>query len=140
MAAAWHPSKGFEPLAMHLFIGASYASAACYPMDDQDVIDIGLHIIKHCGMYAEKYKNWISCKNAVQQIVKTIDSFKKYGANAIAFVNQTAVPASQHGYGMTVMDNGALVASYDDLLANFGARFAATQETMKSHANSLVAM
>jgi hypothetical protein len=28
MAATWHPSKGFEPLAMCLFIGASYASAA----------------------------------------------------------------------------------------------------------------
>jgi hypothetical protein len=28
MAADWHPSDGFKPLAMHLFIGASYASAA----------------------------------------------------------------------------------------------------------------
>ena len=28
MATTWHPSKGFEPLAMCLFIGASYASAA----------------------------------------------------------------------------------------------------------------
>ncbi len=28
MAAIWHHSKGFEPLTMCLFIGASYASAA----------------------------------------------------------------------------------------------------------------
>jgi hypothetical protein len=28
MAAIWHPSKGFKPLAMRLFIGASYASNA----------------------------------------------------------------------------------------------------------------
>jgi hypothetical protein len=28
MAATWHPSKGFEPHATRLFIGASYASAA----------------------------------------------------------------------------------------------------------------
>ena len=48
MSATWHPSKGFEPLATRLFIGASYASAACYPMDDSDVIDIGLPVIKHC--------------------------------------------------------------------------------------------
>jgi hypothetical protein len=41
---------------------------------------------------------------------------------------------------MTAMDNDALVAAYDDLLVNFGAVFAATQETMKSQANSLVAM
>ncbi len=42
MAASWHASKGYEPLATHLFIGASYASAACYLMDDHDVIEIGL--------------------------------------------------------------------------------------------------
>jgi hypothetical protein len=41
---------------------------------------------------------------------------------------------------MTAMDDDASVAVYDDLLANFGAAFAATQETMKSQANSLVAM
>ncbi len=28
MATTWHPSKGFEPLAVCLFIGASYTSAA----------------------------------------------------------------------------------------------------------------
>ncbi len=140
MAATWHPSKDFEPLAMCLFIGGSYASAACYPMDDHDVIDIGLRIIKHCGMYAEEYKNWISCKNAVPPIVKTINSFKEYWAKAIALVNQTAIPALQHGYRMTAMDNDALVATYDDSLANFGAAFAVTQETMKSQADSLVAM
>ncbi len=140
MAATWHPSKGFEPLAMRLFIGASYASAARYLMDDCDVIDIGLRIIKHCGMYAKEYKNWISCKNAVPSIVETINSFKKYWANAIALVNQTAIPASQHGYGMTAMDDVALVAAYDDSLANFGTTFAAMQETMKNQAESLVAM
>ncbi len=69
-----------------------------------------------------------------------IDSFKEYWANAIALVNQTAVPASQHGHGMTTMDDDALVASYGDLLANFGAAFAAMQEAMKSQADSLVAM
>jgi len=46
MAADWHPSDGFEPLATRLFVGASYASAARYPMDDRDVIDIGLRVIK----------------------------------------------------------------------------------------------
>jgi hypothetical protein len=54
MATTWHPSKGIEPLATRLFIDASYASAACYLMGDRDVIDIGLHIIKHCGMYAKE--------------------------------------------------------------------------------------
>ena len=57
MAADWQPSDGFEPLPTRLFIGASYASAARYPMDDRDVIDIGLSVIKRCGMYSEEYKN-----------------------------------------------------------------------------------
>jgi hypothetical protein len=39
-----------------------------------------------------------------------INSFKEYWANAIALINQTAVPASQHGYGMTAMDKDMLVA------------------------------
>jgi len=76
MAADWHPSDGFEPLATRLFIGASYASAACYPMDDRDVIDIGLRVIKRCGMYSEEYKNWIVRENKTPPIVKSIDSFK----------------------------------------------------------------
>ncbi len=57
MAATWHPSKDFKPLAMRLFIGTSYASAACYPMNDRDIIDIGLCVIKRCGMYTKDYKN-----------------------------------------------------------------------------------
>jgi hypothetical protein len=140
MAATWHPSEGFEPLATCLFISTSYASTARYLMDNCDVIDIGLRVIERCGMYAKEYKNWILCEKAVPPIVKMINSFKEYWANAIALVNQTAIPASQHGYGMTTMDNDALVAAYDDSLTNFGAAFAATQETTKNQAKSLVAM
>jgi hypothetical protein len=83
MAADWHPSDGFEPLATRFFIGASYVSAACYPMDDRDVIDIGLRVIKRCGMYAKEYKNWIARENETPPIVETIDSFKEYWAAAI---------------------------------------------------------
>jgi hypothetical protein len=46
MAADWHPFDGFEPLATRLFIGASYTSVARYPMEERDVIDIGLRVIK----------------------------------------------------------------------------------------------
>jgi hypothetical protein len=111
MATTWHSSKGFEPLAMRLFISAFYASAAPYPMNVRDVINIGLRVIKCCGMYTKEYKNWISCNITVPLIVKTIDSFKEYWADAIALVNQTAVLALQHGYRMTAMDDGVLVAS-----------------------------
>jgi hypothetical protein len=46
MAADWQPSDGFKPLATRLFIDASYASAARYPMDNCNVINIGLCVIK----------------------------------------------------------------------------------------------
>ncbi len=59
IAAIWHPSKDFKSLATRLFIGVSYASTASYSMDNRNVIDIGLRVIKCCGMYTEEYKNWI---------------------------------------------------------------------------------
>jgi hypothetical protein len=101
-------------------------------MDNCDAINISLHIIKLCGMYANEDKNWISCKNMVPPIVEIINSFKEYWANAIALINQTAVLALQHGYGMTAMDNNMSVALYGDLLANFGVAYTAMQETMRA--------
>ena len=126
MATDWHPSKGFGPLATRLFIGASYASAARYPMDDCNVINIGLCVIKRCRMYSEEYKDWIARKQATPPIVETIESFKEYWSAAITRVNQTAIPAASHGYGMTVMDNDTLIALYGEALANFCAAYAAT--------------
>ncbi len=35
----------------------THTSAAGYPMDDCNVIDIGLRVIKRCGMYSKEYKN-----------------------------------------------------------------------------------
>jgi len=32
-------------------------------MDDSNVIDISLRVIKRCGMYSEEDKNWIAHKN-----------------------------------------------------------------------------
>jgi hypothetical protein len=118
----------------------THASAARYPMDNRNVIDVSLCVIKQCGMYAKEYKNWISRTNMVPLIVKTINSFKEDWTKAIALVNQTAVLALQHGYGMTAVDNNALVALFCDSLANFGAVYTAMQETMKSQADSLVAI
>ncbi len=70
-----------------------------------------------------------------------LDSFKGFWSNAITLINQTSVPALQHGYGMAAMDNnGGSIASYGKSLANFGAAYAATQETVKSQADSLSAI
>ena len=109
-------------------------------MDDRDVIDIGLRVIKRCGMYSEEYKNWITRENESPPIVETIDSFKEYWAAAISFVNQTAIPVASHGYGMNVMDDGTSIASCGELLANFSAAYAAMQESMKNQATTMAAM
>ncbi len=140
MAADWHPSNGFEPLVTRLFIGASYVSASCYLMDDCNVINISLRVIKRCGMYSEEYKIWIACENKTLAIKETINFFKEYWANAIALVNQTTVPASQHGYSMVAMDNDASLALYSKSLANFGAAYAVRQESNKTQATSLASM
>jgi hypothetical protein len=82
----------------------------------------------------------IARKNETPAIVKTIDSFKEYWANVIALVNQTAVLASQHGYGMAAMDDDVSLVSYSKSLANFGAAYTATQESIKTQATSLASM
>ncbi len=145
MAADWHPANGFEQLVTRLVLSASYVSAARYPTEERDIIDIGLCVIKRCGIYTEEYKAWIGMENAGQlaspRVKQTLDSFKGFWSNAITLVNQTSVPASQNGYGMVAVDNnGGSIASYGESLANFGAAYAATQETVKSQADSLAAI
>ncbi len=63
--------------------------------------------------------------------------FKNYWSEAITLVNQMASPAVQHNYGMTAMDDNVTSALYAKSIANFGAAYAATQETMKGQATSL---
>jgi hypothetical protein len=140
MAADWHLYNGFEPLATHLFIGASYASAAHYLMNNHDVINIGLGVIKQCRMYSEEYKNWIAHKSETPAIVKMMDSFKEYWARSITLINQTSILAAQHGYSMAATDDNVLHMSYNESHANFGAAYAATQEMIKTQATSMAAM
>ena len=108
-------------------------------MDDRDVIGIGLRVIKRCRMYSKEYKNWITCENETLPIVEVINSFKEYWSAAITLVNQTAIPATNHGSGMTIMNDDTSIASYGESLANFGAAYAATQESMKKQATTIAA-
>ena len=73
-------------------------------------------------------------------ITKTIDSFKEYWSGVITLVNQTAAPALQHGCGLAAVNNDTLIVLYTKTMTNFGAVYAATQDTMKSQATSLAAM
>jgi hypothetical protein len=56
MAADWHPAIDFDTLVLHLFTGTAFAGCTNFTMADHNIVNIGLCIIKWCGMNAKKYK------------------------------------------------------------------------------------
>jgi hypothetical protein len=144
MAADWHPSEGFDALTIRLFKGGAYSNACDYPIPLRDIIDIGIRVIKWSGLYNEEYKQWIERGKAnaiaVPPVRETFDSFKTWWADKITLVNQTAIPAALHGYGMMAATDDESVISYEESLANFGAAYAATQESVKSQASTIASL
>jgi hypothetical protein len=140
MAANWHPANGFDALILHLFTRAAYTSSAGFRMNDVNIVDIGLRIIKQCWMYGKEYKAWIACKAIHPCIVDMVATFKMFWAAKITLVNQTAVPASMHGYGIAAVKDDNFVALYGESIANFRAAYAATQESLKSQGATITSM
>jgi hypothetical protein len=140
MAANWHPANGFDALILHLFTGAVYASSVGFKMNNVDIVNIGLRIIKQCGMYGKEYKAWIACEAIRPRIVKTDDTFKMLWVAKITLVNQTAIPASMHGYRMAAVNNDNSVVSHRESITNFGAAYAATQESVKSQGTMIASL
>jgi hypothetical protein len=137
MAANRHPANGFDALILRLFTRAVYASSAGFMMNDVNIVNIGLRIIKQCGMYGEEYKAWIACEAVRPHIVKTVDTFKMFWAAKITLVDQTSIPASMHGYRMAAVNDDDSVALYRELIANFGATYASMQESVKSQCENI---
>jgi hypothetical protein len=137
MAANWHPPKGFDALILRLFTGAAFASSAGCKMNDLDIVDIGLRIIKQCGMYGEEYKAWIARKVICPHIVEMFDTFKMFWAAKNMLVNQTVIPTGLHGYGMAAMNDDDSIVSYGESIVNFGAAYAATQELVKAQGTTI---
>jgi hypothetical protein len=101
-------------------------------MNHVNIVDIGCCIIKRCRMYSKEYKAWIACEAIRPRIVKTVNTFKTFWAAKITLVNQTAFPASMHGYGMAAVNADNSVALYGETIWNVGAAYTATQESVKS--------
>jgi hypothetical protein len=131
MAADWHSTNGFDTLVLHLFTGAAFAGCTNFTMADCDIINISLCVIKRCGMYAKEYKAWIAHKAIRPKIVETFDSFKTFWVAKITLVNQTALPASQYGYGIAATNNNDSISSYGETISKFCSAYAATQESVK---------
>ncbi len=99
----------------------SEANATGYPIVDCDIVNIGIHVIKRCGLYAEEYKSWIAQATATPCIVETLNTFKKFWADKITLVNL-------HGYGMATVNDDDTEALYGESIVNFGATCATTKE------------
>jgi hypothetical protein len=69
-----------------------------------------------------------------------INTVKTFWAAKITLINQTAIPASMHGYGMAAMNEDNSIVLYRESTANFGAAYAATQELVKSQGMTITAM
>ncbi len=78
MTTNWHPTDRFDTLALSLFTGEMYAGCMGYTMADCDIVDIGICVIKQCGMYAKEYKAWIARESKCPRIVETFDTFKTF--------------------------------------------------------------
>ena len=140
MAANWHPGNCFDTLALPPFTGAAYTNATEYPIVDCNIVDIEIRIIKQCSLYLEEYKSWIARATDSPCIVKMLDTFKTFWVDKITLVNQTAIPTSLYGYGTAVFNNNDTVALYSELIANFGAAYASTQESVKTQCTRIVSM
>jgi hypothetical protein len=56
MAADWHPANGFGILLLLLFSGATFTGCTGFAMNDRNIVNISLRMIKRSGMYAKEYK------------------------------------------------------------------------------------
>jgi hypothetical protein len=141
MAAEWHPANQSDVLVLRLYSGAAFAGCTSFAMNDHDIVDIGLRVIKCSGMYANEYKAWIACRAMCHKILKNLDLFKMFWSTKITLVNQTTIPASRHGYGMaTINDGNASIALYGKSITNFGAAYAATQESVRSQGSTITSL
>ena len=136
MALEWHPSQGFELLVEHFFYGATFVNRARYPIPNADIVDIGIGILHCTGLCAKEYKAWITRGNNTNNSMNfaAFRSFWEMTVNIAAF---TAIPASQHGYGMAAAKDNASTALLTDAVNNFGTAYAATQESLQSNNASM---
>jgi hypothetical protein len=140
MATDWHPANGFDALVLHLFTGAGFAGCTDNLMANRDIVNIGIRVIKQCGLFTKEYKVWIARKAVTPKINETFDTFKSFWATKIMLVNQMSIPASMHGYRMAAVNKEDSFILYGELIANFGAVYAATQKLLKNQGSTIALM
>jgi hypothetical protein len=137
MALEWHPSMGFELLAVRLFPGATFANLAKYPINDKDIVDIGIHVLHRTGLSSEEYKTWILRGNNATK-TNNLTAFRTFWADAVNIASFTSTPASSRCYGMAATKDNS--STLTDAVSNFGAAYAATQESQRTSNKAINAM
>jgi hypothetical protein len=139
MTLEWHPSQGFELLVPHLLWGATFANLAKHPIPGDDIVDIGICVIHHTGLFAEEYKVWITCSNNPTNIMD-FAAFHTFWEIAVNIVSFMATPALQHGYGMNAVEDNASANSLIYAVSNFGMAYTTTQESLCNNNTSINSM
>ncbi len=139
MALEWHPSQGFELLVTHLFRGATFANLAKHPIPNNDIVDIGIHVIHRTGLFVEEYKAWITHGNSPTNDMD-FAAFRSFWKTDVNIASFTATPALQHSYGMNAIEDHPSAAYLTNAVSNFGAAYAATQESLCNNNASINAM
>ena len=139
MALEWHPSQGFELLVTCNFPGATFFNLAKYQIPNDNIVDIGIHVLHCTGLFAKEYNAWIMHGDNPANAMN-FAAFRSFWETAVNIATFTAAPASQHGYGMAAAKNDASTALLTDAVNNFGAAYSATQESLRSSNATISAM
>ncbi len=89
------------------------------------------------GLFAEEYKTWILCGDDARK-KNDFTAFRTFWADAVNIASFTATPASSHGYGMTATKDDS--STLTDAVSNFGAAYAAAQESQHTNNKAINAM
>jgi hypothetical protein len=100
-----------------LFCGETFSNIAKHPIPNDDNVNIGICVIHRTGLFAEEYKTWITCGNNSTN-TKDFVAFCTSWKTAINIACFTAIPASQHGFGMNAVEVDAFATSEPN--AKFG--------------------
>ena len=103
---------GFEVLTSRLFRGVTFASLSGHPITDKDTVDIGVHVLNRTGLFGEEYKARILRGNDPNNAID-FAAFKSFWENAVQIASFTAVPASNHGYGIVIGHGNEIRYSYE---------------------------
>jgi hypothetical protein len=103
---------------------------------DADIVDISIRVLHRTGLFAKEYKAWITRGDDPCNSM-TFAAFHSFWETAVNIAAFMATSASQHGYGMAADKDNASTASLTNAVNNFGAAFAATQESLRSNNASI---